>query len=414
MDLSLFNRLQGSDTATLILRERRSGILNYYLISQTVSHTVISTGECEGMLDCDSVCFNIRMTSIIPLIERKYKLSIKYTNGDLKFLIEGENAEITPLYVEYKDEKAFKVISKYIDFFGKLNRQQIIEESVTSLEDDIRVEVAKKNTISRMNLTGIPSENPFPDLEDNKENEMDKNIESKRIKIQALLKESPNIPEVDLSDFTDIISAASRNHAIVDFCSDYAITSGKISYLIQKGSCPTMSIAGFLLSILVRDGEGKGFYELDDGLVYLKGEREVTAVFITKYLPNIEVDTSIITRGAVQEKYSVKLKNFLSLASIVRSKFPYFKMDMGDATFILSNDNDETIKYKFSIEDAKTIQLNRILKGETNVGPVTMSVIDVPKEVQGLLGFFRNNLTVYVKSNKIIFQNDNLYLVFGR
>lgn len=69
--------------------------------------------------------------------------------------------------------------------------------------------------------------------------------------------------------------------------------------------------------------------------------------------------------------------------------------------------------HKFTVENAKTIELNKMLRGE-NAGPIVMSNIEFPREVQRMLTFFRDEFTIYVKRKKIVLQSGDMYIVFSR
>ena len=86
----------------------------------------------------------------------------------------------------------------------------------------------------------------------------------------------------------------------------------------------------------------------------------------------------------------------------------------GEGCLVLQNPKGETVKIKFEVQDAKTLQLNKMIRGENISGEITMASIEVPKEVQAVLPMFREQLTIVVKSKKIIFQSGSLYIVFGR
>lgn len=416
MDLRLLSKLQGADTVTLILRESNAEMLEYYIVSQTVAYSVVCSGICSGSLDREMICFNIRMSSLMPLIEKGYKLSIQYVAEQLRFVSEDGVIEITPLYVEYRDPAADAIIERYLRLNSALAEEESRAERLEALQSDLAQLKASYRNASMMHLSGGPSDNPFGEdtyLEalDGKYDEL---AREKQGRINELLRAKSLVTECDFQKFGNISMAAARVKEVVDFCGDYAIVSFKDAFLLQKGECPMMSVAGQLLGLLIKDGEGKGFFKFEDEFVYIRGKKDKTVVFISRYLPSNTVDSSIVTRGVVEEKYSIRLKGVLDLATLVRSKFPELKFDMGNGQFVLSNANGEVIRSKFEVESATTLQLLKMKRGEHVSGGVTMAEIVVPKSVRANLAFFRSSLTIYVKRNKVVFQSGDLYLVFSR
>lgn len=416
MDLRLFSKLQVADTATLILRSKPGGLLDYYIIAQTVGYSVVCAGECIGDIETSMRSFNMRLSSIVPMIEKGYKFTIQYKNQTLCFVTEDERIRVTPLFVESHDANAADVVQEYIDFYKAREKQTRAQERRDQLQEEIRTYKGTRDGLLTMHLSGPPSEDPFtPDEVPAKiENKYDALIEEREQQLAEVERDVSGVAEVDLSLFTGIANVASKLHTVIDFCESYAVVALKNAYLFQKAECFNLALQGQLLSNLIRDGGGRGFFLFNHKLVYTKGVKESTTVFITKYLPNSEVDSSIITRGVVQEKYGLKLNSILSLASVVRSKFPKLVLELGEGRFVLSNESGESIVSEFEIEDAKTIQLNKMMRGVPVKGEVKMSSIEIPKEVQGVLPLFKEKLTIYIKSNKIVFQSNSLYLVFGR
>lgn len=402
MDLKLLNKLQSTDMVSLILKQNPGGILDYYIIGQTVSYSAICSGQCSGYLQSSMVCFNIQLGSIVPLIEKGFDLTVKYESDGLRFTTPDEKITISPLYVEYRDSSAISVISKYLNFNSALSELDERAERLKEMEADIILTKSRHDNLQKMQL------------KDEVMDEFSNELESMEQIYNSLKNSSTDIEVLNLSAFINIASAASRLHEVVNFCGTYAISSITDSYLLQKSNCPIMALQGQLLYTLLRDGGGKNFYWFDNELVYIHGVKDKTIVFITRYLPNTSVDSTIVTRGVVEEKYNVKLKSALELASLVRNKFSDFEMDMGSGVFRLTNSNGESIEISFEIEELKSIALNKILRGEGSAIDVTLSTIKIPKSVHGVLGLFKNNLSIFVKKNKVILQNDSLYLVFGR
>lgn len=415
MNLKLLSRLQASDSVNLILTVEAGDILNYYLISRSVAYEIVCTGKTVGTIPSGMISFDIRMASVIPLIEKGFKFRVEYTGNELRFVTEDERTYIVPSYVESNDSNAERVITKYMRFSEALIDQDRVSHQIEMVQDELQELKNRHSELTLMQLSGGPSENPFgPAPTEGIDKKYKPLIAEKEGQLNALLKSSAGIQELDLSPFMNIANAAARGHNLVDLCGDYAVLSLKTSFMLQKANCPIQSIQGQLFHQLLRDGNGKGFYLFDDELIYLNGDKERTVVFVAKYLPNNDVDSSIVTRGAVEEKYSIQLKGVLGITSIVKSHFPNFTMDMGNGRFVLSNDLGERVTMKFEIADSKTVAMAKMMRGENVQGGITMATIDVPSDVQAYLSLFKDELTVYVKRKKIIFQNKGLYIVFGR
>lgn len=416
MDLTLLNKLKMPDTVNLILRSRKGDILEYYVIVQMVSYCAICSGQCPGFLNREMVSFNIRMSSLVPLIEKGYKLFIRYQDDQLSFVTEDERVEITPLYVESRDPNTADLIEQYLNFSAALKRSSEREEQLQSCEHELANLQARYKELSIMQLSGGPPSNPFGESTGTKtiDEHYKPQIDKLKERVKSLQSEQIGLTELNLNTFSSIANVASRMHEVVDLCGDYALLSFSGSYMLQKGQCPVLSINGQLFNTLIRDAAGKGFYMYNRGLVYLHQGRDQTVVFVSKYLPNTEVDQSIITRGVVEEKYVISLKGVLELTSLVKSKFPTVQLDMGNGSFLLTNVSGECIRMKFDVEDVKTLMLKKAMRGEVTSSDIKMAILDIPKAVQSTLPLFRNGLTIYVKHNKVIFQNETLYLVFGR
>lgn len=416
MDLHLLSKLQAVDSVNLILTVKSDSVLNYYLISRSIVYNIVCTGEIAGEISGQMASFELRLSSIAPLIEKGYQFDIRYSGGKLRLVSADERIEIVPSYVESNDANVVAVLEQYVAFSQALEDGNRAAHQIETLQDEIRQLQANHRNISIMQLSGGPPSDPFtPDASLKKIDEKYlPQIEEKQKKLNSLLKASSVVDEVDLSPFLAIANAASKSRSLVDLCGGYAILSLKNSFMLQKGECIVQSIPGLLLYQLLRDGGGKGFYTFNDNLVYMTGGKERTAIFVAKYLPNNVVDNSIVTKGTTEEKYQIQLKGILKLSGIVKNHFPKFELDLGSGQFILSNDLGEVITSKFEIENANTIQLAKLKRGE-QVSDITMATIEVPREVQNLLGLFQDRLEIFVKKHKIIFRRDDgLYLVFGR
>ena len=416
MNLRLLSKLQGADSVHLLLKRIPGDLLEYYLISQSITYSLVCTGRIPGTIDEAMVSFDIRMSSISLLVDKGIKFDIEYLDGDLKFISEDRAITIVPSYVEHNDTNITKVIELCLRFSSALDTRQRVVSQIEENTLQLRQLQANYDSVAVMHLSGGPSSDPF--TEDTTMEKIDAEyqprIAEKKKLLEKLKNEQSLLTELDLSEFLILAYSAARGHNLVDMCGTYGIVSLHNSFLLQKGNCPIQAIQGQLLYQLIRDGNGKNFFAFEDKLVYLTAGKDRTLVFVNKYLPNSTVDSSIVTKGTVEEKYSVKLKNALDVATIVNKNFPKLSLDMGASAFILTNDLGEKITIKFDIEDAKTLQLIKLMRNTAIQGGVTMSEIDIPNEVRGVLGLFKNNLVVYVKKRKVIFQNEGLYLVFGR
>lgn len=416
MNLKLLSKLKASDSAQLVLIARPGNQLEYYLVSRSVVYDIICTGTIEGTIKGKSISFDIRMSSLVSLIDKGYKFTIQYTGKGLKFVTEDGKMELAPSYVESRDANTAQVIETYMAFSEAMaNRTQTMSR-IDELQKEISALKAQHRSVTLMHLSGGPSGDPF--TTDTTSQKIDEkfmpNIEQKERELKELSRRQYHIDEIEMLPFLSIAGAASRRHGLVDMCGDYAICEMENSFLLQKAPCPLQSFQGQLLYVLLRDGNGKGFYSYNDQIIYVGGGKEKVAVLVAKYLPNNTVDSSIVTNGVVEEKYNLSLKGILNIASVVKSNFENFALDLGSAEFILTNQFGESLRSKFEIEDAKTVKMSKLMRGEQIQGDLTMATITVPAEVQSMLSLFKEKVTIYVKKRKIILQNDGLYLVFGR
>lgn len=424
MNLALMNKLKMADTVTMHLRSEKDGTLTYYIVSMSVGSEVVCFGRMDGEMSVPAISFNIRLASIIPLINKGYKFEVSYKNGELLFGTADSKVKIKPLYVECRDERAEQTIARLIDFSEALNsisateeRRANLVEELNSLKRKMRLEVMDRVATPFSDINAFyGGDGPFGDPESTRDIEQKYQplIEKQEEMLSQLDVQSSMLKPVDMSGFKSLALAAGRTHGLVDFCESYGIVCLKNSFLLQKGPCPIQSLSGILLQTLIQDGDGQGFYSFKGDLVYLTGKEDKTVVFISKYLPNNAVDSSIVTKGVVEEKYSIQLRGILDIAPLVRSKFKTFKMDMGNGLFILENELGESITYNFDTMDAQTVALAKLNRGVGDPSKVVLSTIVIPAEVQPLLNLFRRELTVYIKKRKIVFQCGTLYLVFGR
>ena len=415
LDLKLFCKLKTTDTVTLILKDLGGNQLEYYIVAQSLSYSVICSGSNAGTLSVPMMSFNIRIGTVIPLIEKNYKFDIRVVNSQLEFVTEEGDLIIKPLCVEYKDPIAEETIKKYIAFAEAQQNKDRDKNLLEGLREELKSLRDHYVGATIMHLSGGPSDDPFtPDVSQEK---ADSKFLEKQSELEQRISELENrkdtLVEYNLSDFIPVSLIASRMHELVHMCGDYAIVDMQQAYVVEKHSCPIQVFQGALLYQLMLDGNGRNFYEFDNDIVYLSANAK-TIVFVQKYLPSISVDSSIITRGIVEEKYVLNIKKALAVASIVKSNFPTFKINLGEGSFELSNEQGELVQHKFEVGDAKTLQLNKLMRGEAVQGGVIMSTLTIPKKVQPLLTFFKENFTIYVKRKKIVLQSGTLYAVFGR
>ena len=165
---------------------------------------------------------------------------------------------------------------------------------------------------------------------------------------------------------------------------------------------------------MLKDGGGEGFYLYKDELVYINGNKDITAVFIASYLPNNSVDASIVKNGVVTERYEIRIHSLLKVISLVKSSFKDVSMDMNTGQFILTNDLGEVLRINFDVDNVNSLQLIKSKSGKVVQGGIKLAIINIPVAVQNILGYFKDSLIIYVKKNKIVFQNKSLFLVFGR
>lgn len=409
MDLRLLSKLQDVSTAALVLRRASDDSADYFIITRSVAAGVICSGKCSGQLDRKYLSFNISLSPIIALLSKGYKFDVQYNKGILNFVSKDGKITMTPMYVESSDSALASLVEKSNKFDELIKNTERLKAKRDTLES---ARVKAHQHYLGLGSTDRGGEGDEVLLKDNSEYKLvmadfDKNINTVRQELESKA-------ERNLGVFRAIAQVAARNHEIVNMCGDYAVTGFAGAYMFQKGTCPVQAIPGQLLYTLIQDSGGKGFYISDDSLVYVSGGNEQTRVFIEKYLPNTEVDSTLITRGHVEEKYTIQLESLLSVIGALHSSFKELELDLGNGVFRLSNNIGEKVCVKFEVKEVNTINMIRAVRDGAPKKNVTISTIKVPTNVQLALSLFRNSLTIYVKSNKIVFQNEGLYLVFGR
>lgn len=420
LDLKLFTDLQGDTTASLLLKPGSPGMLQFFVISSSVNYSVVVSGECAGELPGNTpISFDVVLSTIAPLLNKSYKFRLAYSSGVLQFVDEEGKFSISPLCVEHISDYALETAQKYIDFTAKLSSYESVCSELNEATARVKQLEASKKQDTVMSLSGFTnSGNPWSEPKDSTavEDYYAPLLKEAEDKVKALELLKPNIAPVSLDSLKRISTIAARNGSTISMCDSYAVVDLQTAFVIQKADCGTRSVQGKLLRRLLVEPAGK-FYELDGDLVFVSGGKKskssITVVFISSYLPNTAIDSTIVTKGAVKEKYMLNLKGMLAVLSVVSNKFDTMVFDMGSSKLRLLNDRGEELTYQFEVEDAKTIELNKLLRGES-AGRVEMSNVEIPKAVQRILPLLEDKFTVYVKDRKIVLQSDTLYVVFGR
>lgn len=419
MNLKLFTNLQSNDIVSLVLQPSVDGYLKYYLISGAVNYGVVLSGECEGTLESDKpMSFDLSLSAIAPLISKGHDFSISYTNGVLKFNEVKGRFSVEPLCIETLSDMSVNLMERFIGHSDRMSAYNDTMVKIEELNEKLSYYKANYNnalSLSFKSYVNDPWTEPSKEEPDRVE-EFKLKVAECEAAITDLKNQMQGIGGVDYSMFTRIAEIASKNNTTVSLCEDFALVTLANSYVIQKGKCGIRSLNGKIFHRLLKETTGV-FYDDEDALTFFetfgkgKQRNSIYVVFYT-YLPNWTVDSTIITRGAVREKYSIKMQSAVSILAPVLSKFQDMSLDFGEAKIYLSNDRGERIVYNMEVEDAKTLALNKMMRGE-EVGAVTMSTVKVPREVQFLMGYMVENFTVYVKQKKIVIQSGGLYIVFG-
>ena len=415
LDLKLFCKLKATDTVTMILKNNGGGNLDYFIVSQSVAFSLITYGKAEGVVK-DTTQFNIRLGVLLPLIEKGYKFFIKVVDNQLHFESETGDLVFSPLCVEFYDEFAANVVKKYLRYEETVQRGITVNIEKTILEQKIASLKEQYNSLTIMQLSSTPNDPFTPDTKAEearvKYQEDLKTLEDELAKVDANSNDT-TVGEYDFSDFIPLSLIAARAGAMLHMCEDYSVVDLKDVSFFRKGDCISQVFNGKLLYQLLLDGNGKHFYTFENDIVYTS-EKGNTSVFIPRYLPSTCSDPSMLTRGVVQEKYSVNLRTVIALLSVIKSHFSDFKINFGEGKFILSNDSGERLIQSFDISDAKTLQLSKMMRDGSITGDISMATVTLPKEMQTYLSMFKENTVFYVKSKKIVIQSDRLYAVFGR
>lgn len=423
LDLKLFTDLQGETTASLLLKPSAPGFLQFFVISASVNYSVVVTGECEGELPSQApVSFDVVLSTIAPLLNKNYQFRLSYVGSILRFVEVNDKFSVSPLCVEHVSDFALETAQRYLDFSSVLTAYEEGQEKLEEATNNLAQVRGNYQQAKILSLSGGPTSNPWGDpseLED--DTAVDKYykplIEEAEKRLEAVKGRMPDIRVLSFDEFKRIATVAARSNSTIAMCDTYAVVNLTTAFVVQKANCGTRSIQGKLLRRLISEVTGR-FFEYNGELIFVssagKGkERSTSVVFLNSYLPNTDINTTIITKGAVKEKYRLNLHGMLQVLSTVSAKFDTMVFDMGASSLRLSNDRGEQLLYKFEVEDAKTIELNKVMRGEA-AGDIVMSAIEMPKVVQKILPLLENEFTIYVKERKVILQSGTLYVVFSR
>ena len=415
LDLKLFCKLKATDTVTMILKSNGGGNLDYFIVSQSVAFSLITYGTAEGTIK-GTTQFNIRLGALLPLIEKGYKFFIKVVDNQLHFESEAGDLVFSPLCVEFYDEFAANMVKKYLRYEEALQGGISVNIEKASVEQKISALKANYNYLVTMQLSPTPDDPYTVDTKAEKTHAKYRDdlkvLEGKLAELESR-STSTTLKEYDFSDFIPLALIAARSNAMLHMCENYSVVDLKNVSFFKKGDCISQVFNGKLLYQLLLDGNGKHFYMFEDDIVYMS-EKGNTFVFIPRYLPSTCSDPSMLTRGVVQEKYSVNLRSVIALFSVIKSHFSDFKINFGEGKFILSNDSGESLTQKFDVSDAKTLQLAKMMRDGAISSDISMATIALPKEMQVYLSMFRENTVFYIKAKKIVIQSEKLYAVFGR
>ena len=422
INLKLFSHLQGSNTASMILRPSRPGYLQYFIISSSVNYSIIVAGECPGELPgTQLLSFDIVLSSIAPLLDKNEKFRLAYDNGVLKLVEESGKFFVTPLCVEHASDYAREVVQRYLTITSELKDMDDVTEQREGLEEELRHLRTNYKEISITAGYAGPASNPWsegPSSQDEIDKRFLPKIQELEDKLAVLgVSSGGEISELDFGDLKRIATIAARNNAVISMCGDYALVELSNSYVIQKATCGVRAVQGKLLQRLLQEEKGH-FYSYKDEVVFrcVTGKAPATSdtmVFLQPYLPNARVDQSIITKGVVLEKYPIDMKGMLAIINVAQSKFDRMTFDMNNSLLVLENDRGERLEHVFDGSKGITLELKKLMAGDLTANP-TMAVIDVPREVQRVIGLLREDMTLFVKERKIIIQSGTLYVVFAR
>lgn len=441
MEISkLFNKLRSSSTVTLILCSNNTpNSLRYFLTANVVGYSVISSGLCSGTLNKELAVFNISMDAIEHLLSRNYNFNITYNGKELLFISPKNDVTIRPIFVEAIDLKSIELMERFIKCDAQITnsfdvtslKQQITQtENLIGEYDDKLSNIVEElqsfnpnSTVKELDFENTSFNTNSNYALQNYSQELDKleNLKAQAVKDLTLLKGEYSklkdtisvLTPLNLQSFKNIIAIASKVKTSVSFCNSFATVSLKSSHVLYTDKCVNMSIYGWLLNTLLDFG-GMFFQYKDGTLIYNHVlNNTVTRVFIDTYLPNTDVTLSLLQREPVIEKYTVNIDNLISITKALGVKYNQITVDMNTGVISISNEIHEQVDYKFNILASGSTEFNRNMKS-SNFTPVKLSIFSIPYEVVNILDQMKGNINIYVKQRKIIFHQDNLYIVFGK
>lgn len=431
----LFNKIRNNGQVTLILKNTGESLV-YFMISSSVGYSVITTGLCDGEMSEDFMSFSIMLNTISPLIEKDHKYKLVYKNGKLQFCSRNNHIKLTPLFVESIDDKAKDVLARYFELEDslKLNAKiENIDSEINDLYGNIAADTDELNKLEEHfgtleSLNTVQEMDLFNSLNESNKEKVKKaltilhdRIKQNKYRLEHLnkgkeemkLKLSTAMKELDMSSFETIIKIAAKQSEYVSFCNTFATVALKESFLFEKNNCILKGVSGILLNNLLQRGTGK-FFEFQDYLIYNSNEGDTkTCVFIDSYLPNTKVDTSLIKRGKLLEQCTINIGELKPLIPIILSKFNSVFFDMDTSIMTFKNDMEEVLELKIIITNLETLALRKMQRGDSNVD-LSLSKFIIPKSVIALLPYLDDELTLYVKDRKVIFNINNFYIVFSK
>lgn len=426
MNLSLMSHIVAADMAYIVLQRIDATSIRYFFLASEVSHRVVTTGVIEGEMSKDISAYTIMLSSINLLTSKDFRLALSFKEDKLIFNDTRDRFKLNPLCVESMDNKALDSLKVFMDFYEVLQRNREDSQLLSQLETTLLGERDRMDSVRTLSFEG---ETAPPTEHENREVER---LETEAAELKQRIAAN-GLVEVDMSSCKSAAFAAARFHSTVEVYDGNAVvqvgSGSSSSYLFCKDVPGNYCIHGALLNKLLvsasRDG-GK-FYDYNRQLVYRvvtkdkkkKGQEESaeiseTIVFVSKYLPRAEVDTSLLLRGTVEEKYTFSFEQVVSIAALSASTFPTFTLDLGYGLAKLSNEQAESIEIPLEIGEARSIQLNRMLNGKDTGNDLMLATVTLPKQVRSLLSLFKGSVTLYVKKSKIIMNSGNNWLVFGR
>lgn len=415
MDLKLFNSLTKNDMATIVFQEQPGDKLNYYMVSGTLGYNVITHGICDGKINKPILSLSVRISTLVPLVTKGIDFEIRYRDDTLMFVHNPGSNElvIKPVAVECLDESSSEQLNILFDFIKEESIYSQRLNKITALESKLKDLTERRESLKILNLSGGPSENPFGtwDGDEKFDDKYNETVAKLTDELTALKKEQAvSVTPISLAGLRTLAIGAARTNSFVNLCTDFGVVDLQRCYLFERTKCPSLSITGNLLNLLLMDGGS--FFEFRGSFVYRS--TGPTFVFIKKFMPNAAVDMSLVNRGKILEHYFIDTRDIIPIVATLASKYQSLVFDMGAGKIILSNEEQETVEYKFSVNDAKTVALNKFKRDPTQNIDLSMAKITVPPIAIRLLSLFRGEIDIFVKDTKIIFRKNTTYLVFGR